>query len=305
MTLAGKAADYIAVKQASGLSYGREQRLPSGFAAYAEARGDRFVRTATALEWASRAVSRDQRVVRLRIVRGFALYLHAEDGRCEIPHRDAFGRRSRHRPPPRLLSSGDIRLVMDAALDLPPPGSLTPHTFHAVPGLLASTGMRRSEALGLRLEDLKPDGIEVRSTKSGRSRLLPLDGTVEAALKAYLRKRGSGAPGDPLFIMPSGRSPSPDHLTRTFVRLARQTGLRGKAGTPGPRLHDLRHSFAARVLAADPGGCRHGISRRAPALSTYLGHSGTAETYWYLTATPAPLGRISAETEEFHRGERR
>ena len=302
MTLMDQAESYAAMKRATGLSFARQARLLADFAAHAEAQGDLHIRTATALDWASQSSAHNERVRRLRIVRGLAKHLHVEDRRHEFPHRDALGRSSRHRPPPHLLSTDEIRMIMDAALDLPPAGSITPHTFHAIIGLLAATGMRPSEAAGLRLRDLTADGLEVRNAKFGKSRLLPLHGSVTRALDAYLGIRGPGEPDAPLFILPSGRAVSPKYLTNIFIGLARRLGLRGGPGSPGPRLYDLRHSYASRVLEGSRAGDRRNAGRQMLALSTYLGHGAIADTYWYLEATPALLKRISAATEDFHAG---
>ena len=300
MTLSEQAASYVAVKQATGYSFVRQARFLGSFAAHAEAQGDQFVRIATALDWASQASTPNQRIIKLHLVRSFAMYLHAEDPRHEVPHRHALGRRSWHRPPPHILSTDQVKLIMNAALELPPTGSITPHVIHTIIGLLAATGMRRSEATGLRLRDLTRDGIEVRNAKFGKSRLLPLHPSVTRALDAWLRIRSPGKPDDPLFIMPSGHAVSPDYLTKIFIRLVRGLGLRGEPGTPGPRLHDLRHSFASRSLENVTSGNRRDISRHMLALSTYMGHSQIAHTYWYLEATPALLKRISAATEALH-----
>ncbi|MCP3367722.1 tyrosine-type recombinase/integrase [Bradyrhizobium cajani] len=62
-------------------------------------------------------------------------------------------------------------------------------------GLLASTGLRISEALNLRLDDLLPDGVlHIRLTKFNKSRLVPMHRTVVEALHAYLaiRRRFAG-----------------------------------------------------------------------------------------------------------------
>ncbi|MDE0001292.1 MAG: tyrosine-type recombinase/integrase [Rhodospirillaceae bacterium] len=303
MTLTGQAASYAAMKQATGLVFAAQARLLGSFAAHAEAQGDEFVKIATALDWASQASSPNHRIFRLRAVRGFAGYLHAEDERHEVPHRDALGRRARHRPPPHLLSTDDIGRIMNAALDLPRAGSTTPHAVHAIIGLLAATGMRPAEATGLRIRDLTGDGIEVHNAKFGAARLLPLHRSVRRALDAWLGMRGPGEAGDPLFIMPSGRAVRPDYLTKVFIRLARGLGLRGEPGTPGPRLYDLRHSFATRALEGVKSGNRRDASRHMLALSTYLGHARIADTYWYLEATPVLLDRISAATEAPQSGE--
>jgi len=74
----------------------------------------------------------------------------------------------------------------------------------------------------------------------------------------------------------------------TFVRLSRRIGLRGPHDSHGPRLHDLRHSFAVGTLLR---WYRTGqdVEQRLPQLATYLGHRHVNDTYWYLTAVPELL----------------
>ena len=301
MTLAESVTPYVAFKRASGLSFKQQERMLDSFAAQAGACGERFVRAETALAWASQAASPRRKRQRLQVVRGLAVYLHAEDQRHEIPHRDALGRTSPHRPPPRLLTWPQIGQIMQAALDLPPAGSITPVTFHYLIGLLAATGLRRAEATSLQLADATPDGLRIRNAKFGRSRLVPLHVSVRAALDHYLQTRlQHGSADKHLFILASGGPVSPVHLTQTFIRLTRQLGLRGGPGEPGPRLHDLRHSFAMRALEGTVPGDRNDISRQMLALSTYLGHANASNTYWYLEATPVLLNQVSAATARLH-----
>ena len=303
MTLTDHVLAYVAFKRATGLSFQEPAQLLRSYATHAEARGDAFVRGETVLAWASQAASLQRKQRRLQLVCGLAVYLHAEDERHELPHRDALGRATRHRPPPRLLSLTQIRQVMDAALELPPAGSITPVTFHHILGLLAATGLRRAEAVGLKLADATPDGLQIRNAKFGKARLVPLHESVRAALGRYLQIRlRCGGPSDHLFVLASGGPLSPVHLTQTFIRLTRRLGLRGGAGQPGPRLHDLRHGFAVRALESAVSGDRREISRHMLALSTYLGHASAADTYWYLEATPVLLNQVSAATERLHAG---
>jgi integrase len=56
--------------------------------------------------------------------------------------------------------------------------------------------MRLSEAINLRLEDITEDGLVIRNTKFGKSRLIPLHPTAQAALERYLPKRRLFAPSD-------------------------------------------------------------------------------------------------------------
>ena len=304
MTLTDHVHSYVSFKRGAGQSSQKEpERLLRSFALHAEALGDRFVRVETALGWASQTTSADMSRRRLHYVCGLAAFLHAEDARHEVPHRDALGRTTRHRPPPRPLSLSQTRQLMQAALQLPPPESITPVSFHYLLGLLAATGLRRSEAVGLLLEDLTPDGLRIRHAKSGQPRLVPLHETVRTALDCYLEVRlRCASASNHLFVLACGRPVSPDHLTGTFIRLARQLNLRGGPGEPGVRLHDLRHSFAMRALESVANGDRSQLSRHQLALSTYLGHTSASGTYWYLEATPVLLDQVSAATQQLHAG---
>ena len=62
-------------------------------------------------------------------------------------------------------------------------------TYSTFFGLLACTGMRLSEAINLRMQDITADGLVIRHTKFRKSRLLPLHSTTQAALERYLPKR--------------------------------------------------------------------------------------------------------------------
>jgi integrase len=79
-------------------------------------------------------------------------------------------------------------------------------------------------------------------------------------------------------------------------------GIHPGPGYWGPRIHDLRHSFAIRVLEACPAS-KDVVDAHMLALSTYMGHGRLDSTYWYLHATPHLLARISEATERFAEGE--
>ena len=301
MTMTDHAKGYVVGRKALGLSFKGQERILMRFAEFADARGDRFVRTGSVLDWASTATSVGEAQRRLRIVRAMAVFLHAGDDRHEVPHRDALGKPRRHRPPPRIPSPEEIRKIMQEAMFLLPAGTLTPLTFHHVIGLMACTGLRRSEATGLLLGDLGPDGLMVRNAKNHRDRLVPLHESARRALDEYLvvRKR-RGGPDEHLFVLASGRPVRPDHLTRTFILLARRAGVRGGPGEPGPRLHDLRYGFAVAALAGCISSSRRDVGRHMLALSTTLGHANVTDTYYYLEATPVLMRQVSEAAEKLH-----
>ncbi len=301
MTMTDHVKDYVAGRKALGLSFRGQERVLTRYAEHADARGDGFVHANNVLDWAGSAASVGEAQRRLRIVRAMAVFLHVGDDRHEVPHRDALGRPRRHRPPPRIPSPEEIRKIMAEALSLPPAGSLTPLTFHFIIGLMACTGLRRSEATGLLLGDLGPDGLMVRNAKNRRDRLVPLHESARRALDDYLavRKR-KGGPADHMFVLASGRPMHPDYLTQTFRLLARKARVRGGPGEPGPRLHDLRHGFAVSALEGCISSSRRDVGRHMLALSTTLGHVNVTDTYYYLEATPVLMRQVSEAAEKLH-----
>jgi len=295
-------ARYIALHRRLGRRFDEQKRTLELYASFAEKHGDRYTLVSRIHEWCATASSPNRAKTRFDTVRRFCIFVNAEDPRHEAPPANAFGRGKRPRPVPHILEPDQIRAIMRAALDLPPKGAISPHTYHHLFGLLAATGLRISEALALRRDDLTDDGLVVRCGKFGKSRLLPLHPTTRRALSNYLSIRDRlGGAGDDLFVVKTGRAPNKTAVYCVFVRLARQLGFRGAPGTPGPRLHDLRHAFAARSLEA----CAHdrpAVAHHMAALSTYLGHADVANTYWYLQATPVLMHSIAEASERLFQG---
>jgi len=163
---------------------------------------------------------------------------------------------------------------------------------------LVVTGMRVNEVLSLDRPDLDFDlGIlHIRRTKFGKSRYVPIHPSTVAALKKYaeVRDRLFAAPLTPaFFISEDGRRITDWKARYTFARLSQQIGLRAlvkghKGHGRGPRLHDMRHRFAACTLIR---WYRAGldVERELPKLATYLGHVHVNHTYWYLEAVPELL----------------
>jgi integrase len=160
------------------------------------------------------------------------------------------------------------------------------HTYATLFGLLACTGLRISEALGLRRNevDLKQGIVTVKESKRRRFRLVPLHPSALPPLQEYCAKRTKLFPEAAFFFVNRCGNRLPYTTVRTtFRKLTLRLG-RVKNGKR-PRLHDLRHSFACRVLFK--WRCRRaGQEDRIDWLSHYLGHERVSDTYWYLSATP-------------------
>ena len=103
----------------------------------------------------------------------------------------------------------------------------------------------------------------------------------------------SAATTAPVFISMWGTRLAYRTVNAVFLELIRSIGLRGGPGTPGPCIHDLRHTFAVRSLEACHGG-KEEIARHMLALSTYLGHAHPSDTYYYLQATPKLMEEIGS-----------
>jgi integrase len=169
---------------------------------------------------------------------------------------------------------------------------------------LAVTGLRISEALALRFEDITADGLLIRTTKFHKSRLVPLHPSAHAGLERYLERRQRlGGNDDHVFISMRRRALSDQTVRSTFRSLVREMGLQPDPGqqSPRPRIHDLRHGWAVRALEACPPGYDH-VSQHVLAVSTYLGHVKLTSTFVYLHTTPQLLADIANRCEQFAKG---
>jgi integrase len=300
--LAAAVDSYVAVRRAAGFTFRSEASLLKSFAAFSDTRGEPHVRASLAVEWAGLARSVTQRARRLGDVIRLSRYLQAEDVRHEVPP-SVFGAEKRSRPVPCILSPDQIRdLVLAAARS----GyrTLRRDTYSTLFALLACTGLRVSEAIHLRLDDLTPDGLVVRCSKFRKSRLVPLHDTARAGIERYLQRRLAYAPAEPYLFVSLRRKPLLLHdVEVAFRTAARVVGL-PDSPRARPTPHSLRHTFAVRALQACPDG-RDAITQHMLALSTYLGHAKVADTYWYLEAVPELMKDIADRCERFVTGEPR
>lgn len=294
---------YLAARRAVGFQLTDAEAILRDFAAFASTKGDTHVRTRTTLEWIrSRNGSPLRNGVCLRTIVRFARYLYAEDQRHEVPPEHAFGHHRPQRRPPFLFTPTDVAALVRAARALGPEGSLQPHVYSTLLGLIASTGLRISEALNLRIDDVTAEGLVVRNTKFGKSRLLPLHPSTRKQLEDYLARRLQKAGTCAfVFISVKGEKLHANTVRGVFRRLVCSLGIAGSKGKPRPRLHDLRFYFANQVLTNAPGD-HSAISRHMVALSTYLGHNDARNSYWYLEATPALFSKIAERCENFVNG---
>ena len=204
-----------------------------------------------------------------------------------------------------MYSAEEISTLMAVTATLR--GSHRNATYRTLIGLLAATGMRVGEAIGLDRDDFDAicGVLTIRNGKFGKSRELPLHPSTIGALGDYLRgtDRPRQSPNVPaLFLSPTGARLLYTNVQNTFQRLVRQGGIRPRSAACRPRLHDLPHGFAVNTIldayrdGADPGA-------RLAILSTYLGHINPGHTYWYLSASPELLKLVGDRLERHLGGE--
>ena len=286
--------EYLATRRAFGTRLVEDERLLRSFLAFLAQRQLARITTQLALQWASEP-SRTQlayQARRLRSVRAFARYAHAADARHEVPPAGLLPAQPR-RATPYIYSDKQIAGLVAAARQLRGSTPLRAATHSTLLALLAVTGMRSSEPLRLDRDDvdLLSGVLTVRNTKFGAFRCLPVHRSTCEALQAYalLRDRTCPLPATRAFFLSDrGTRITQGNLERIFRKLSKQVGLRDPSASCGPRLHDMRHSFAVGTLLR---WYREGrdVEQRLPRLATYLGHVQVSDTYWYLTATPELL----------------
>jgi integrase len=155
--------------------------------------------------------------------------------------------------------------------------------------------MRVSEPLGLDRQDvdLTKGVLTIRRTKFRKSRLVSLHLSTADALKDYAQTRDKILPTvttSSFFVSERGTRITKASADYTFAKVSQKIGLRppAKRYSRGPRLHDMRHRFAARTLIE---WYRSGVDveREMPKLAAYLGHTHINDTYWYIDAVPELL----------------
>jgi len=290
-TMRSKVRRYLANRRALGFQLKCEGLQLLNFARYADDLGHRGPLTSQlGIGWAClpKSANRLYWARRLEIVRTFAQHLVVTEPRTQIPPRHLFGPAHR-RPSPHLYSPAELQQLLVRAGQLA--GRLCPHTWQTLIGLLACTGLRISEAMHLRPSDVvwKDALLIIRESKYGKTRLVPLHPSAVDPLRAYDRRRHKQCPlAQFFFVSEQGNPLAPSSVGQTFSQL--------REGIPftrrPPRLHDLRHTMASRVLQRWLTS-RKGAVNRVLILSRYLGHGHVEDTYWYLTALPQLLAEAA------------
>ncbi|MDQ3528163.1 MAG: tyrosine-type recombinase/integrase [Actinomycetota bacterium] len=293
--------EYLSMRRALGYDLNKLEYLAGQFCTWLAAAGKKTFTTADAVTWARLPADADPRWwgMRLGAVRTFAKYLHAIGVDVQVPPAGILPAGPR-RAAPFIYTQADV----DALLGACPRVFTRPlmdATMRTVIGLLAATGMRIGEALRLSSDDVDTTTgvLTIRASKR-KDRLIPVHPSTLEALIAYrdLPSRTATGPrtDGPLLVSSRGTGYHRSTIEGYFGRLVTEAGLRPR-GVACPRLHDLRHTFATAHMAA---AYRNGgdPQRTLTLLATWLGHTSTAHTYWYLSATPELMAQAATRLDQ-------
>jgi integrase len=296
---------YLNIRRSLGYSLGTTERILRRFVACAEREKVEHISTALFLQWQGcfGNANRQTWARRLGMVRLFAQWLQCMDPKHEVPPHGLIPSRY-YRTRPHIYTDDEVRRIVETAAGLPSINGIRPLTMSTLFGLISVTGLRISEALSLDVADVDLDTavLTLRRGKLGKTRLLPVSDSTAVRLRAYdgERDRLLGVRPQAFFISDHGARVTDCGARYSFASVCQSIGLRSaqkfNRHGRGPRIHDLRHTFAVRTLlnwyrtGKDP-------AQEMIKLTTYMGHVKPAHTYWYIEAVPELLDLASRRVE--------
>ena len=293
--------DYLTLRRQLGFELREHEQALWLFAKYIEETEHHGpITVELAVRWATAANKSTVAARRLQIVRQFAVYRRQSDPGTEVPPKGLLSIRQRRRIP-HIYSEAEVTAIARAASRLRPSHGLRPHVSVALFGLLASAGLRISEALRLTRADVDLDtGLcRVAKGKFGKSRVIPLSASTTQALRKYTdhRDRFDIAGRTTAFFVTDSGALRYTQAASAFFRIRSDLQWNGRARRR-PRIHDLRHTFAVRRLIR--WLCEGvDVDTKIGTLATYLGHTHVRHTYWYLTAIPELLAIAGHRFEQY------
>ena len=285
---------FLAFKRSRGCKYARAEwwlRAFDQFVAERAGRAKRLRLDELIRAWLGRNATRSPVTVanELIVIRKFCEFRRRRDAKAFVPAaRWDASQSSESEFKPYILTKDEIGklLRLASALDRP---LFRAALYRMLVVLLYCTGIRIGEALRLRIRDLDLDrGVLFIAESKGRARWVPFHSSLGSELRSFLTARHEYAPTAPdhrLFVgLDRVRLPF-NTASETLRALFRRAGLKPSAGRIGPRIHDLRHTFAVHRLARWHDA-QIDVQARLPLLSAYMGHDSILGTEKYLTATP-------------------
>jgi integrase/recombinase XerC len=292
VSLQARVEQYLAERRLLGFKLDNMAQRLASFARYVANAGHVGPLTVDLMaDWARQAKAghgdRATLARRLKMLRPFTAWLRQFDPATEVPDEAVFGRVP-GRMTPHVYREPEIVELLAAARQLGPEGGLRPAVMETLFGLVACTGLRISEALGL-LDadvDLSVGVLTIRQSKFGKTRLVPLHPSAVQALERYRDQRARHVrttPELPFFVASRGQ------LLGHPVGIARSTASSAIcdanwAGSTGAAM--ARRASTTCATASPCAGWCCGTSRARTSTSACWRCRPTSAT----SRSPAPTG---------------
>lgn len=213
---------------------------------------------------------------------------------CYIPHLPKYSKAGITFEP-YIFTHAEIKAIFNQSENIEIYRQDPYNTLFCIPTilrLLYSTGVRISEALSIRNEDVKIEEhyIHIKKTKNGRERIVPINEDLHEVLFQYVTYRNqmplqyTTNPKSLFFIKPDGSCCRYQAIYKWFRKILKKCGIPYVGNRLGPRVHDLRHTMAVHSLEQMS---RNGLDLYVslPLLSTCLGHKSLRATERYVRLT--------------------
>ena len=282
----------VAEKRAVGYKYDSEERVLARFAAFccAEFPGLDAPSQASVEAWVAAARQRGVKPATLQALaaplRELARWLRRRGVPAYVLPAGVLERPSRYVP--HIYTDQELAALFSQT-DRCHYCSAVPFRHLVMPVLfrtIYACGLRASEARLLRVADVDLDTgvLQIRGAKGDKDRQTPLSEPLRARLADYHAHVVGRSGGEWFFPATSGRPLTLGNVDKNFRRFLWQARISHGGRGHGPRVHDLRHTFAVNNLR----GCfarGDDVGALLPVLQTYMGHSSPEDTAYYLRLT--------------------
>lgn len=300
--LANHLQDFIKEKHGLGYKYKTEEYLLRKFSQFTERYDvpkDTLPENIVKAWFAVNQHDSDRyRYNRFTLIKSFAEYMTRLGYMAYIPVRTDFGRVSRTFVP-YIFTKEEIHRFFKAVDSLNTCRNSCSHNRSAIMPvffrLLYCCGLRVSEVSSLKICDINTtEGVlTIWNSKFNKSRYVPLSAEINQVCSYYKKSYCDGRNKKEYFFPAPGGCPySREAIYHVFREILRECEISHGGKGSGPRLHDLRHTFAVHCLAKF---VRDGTEPAValPRLSSYLGHKSLAATDQYLRMTAEVYPEIS------------
>ncbi len=299
--------NFVLEKRATGCKYDKTARMLKRFDDFCAERGlgSEGLTKETAMLWAGKRdrESDDAHSRRIRLVRMLAEYmLRLGYSAWLLPKRFVRYRESTYQP--YIFTESELARFFERA-DACAPDVNSPLRHKVLPLLfrmIYGCGLRLSEPLRLTVGyvDTTRGVLTLLDTKFGKERLVPMAPSLNERCGEYMSGIHATSSSDAVFFpSPSGRRYSERTVYEYFRRFLLEAGISHGGRGKGPRVHDLRHTFAVHCLKR---WVRAGVHTAVtlPYLSAYLGHAGLKNSQRYLRLTADLHPDISSRMDEMY-----